>query len=184
MRAQNHAPAGGHQGALPLSRLDDPSSLSRFRREAQAAAALDHPNIVRAHDYGQEGNIHFLVMEYVNGVSLQEAVQKNGPMDPVRAAHYISQAALGLQHAHEAAGLIHRDIKPNNILIDRSGTVKILDMGLARFAHEGGEAITSKFDEKSVLGTADYMAPEQAMSSHDVDIRADIYSLALLSISC
>ncbi len=162
---------------LPLNQVDDPSSLERFHREAQAAAALDHPNIVRAHDYGQEGNLHFLVMEYINGVSLQETVQKNGPMAPIRAAHYIRQAALGLQHAHETAGLVHRDIKPGNILVDRTGTVKILDMGLARFTHDQSHGITSKYDEKSVLGTADYLAPEQAMCSHDADIRADIYSL-------
>jgi eukaryotic-like serine/threonine-protein kinase len=162
---------------LPTNRADDPSSLGRFQREAQAAAALDHPNIVRAHDFSQEGNLYFLVMEYINGINLQESVQKGGPMDPTRAAHYVRQAALGLQHAHETAGLVHRDIKPGNILVDRSGTVKILDMGLARFAHERGDALTSKYDEKSVLGTADYLSPEQAMNSHDVDIRADIYSL-------
>ena len=86
-------------------------------------------------------------------------------MDVLRAAHYIRQAALGLQHAHEAAGLVHRDIKPGNILVDRNGIVKILDMGLARFFHDEDDILTKKYDE-NVLGTADYLAPEQALDSH------------------
>ena len=97
-------------------------------------------------------------------------------MDVIRAAHYIRQAALGLQHAHETAGLVHRDIKPGNILVDRNGIVKVLDMGLARFFHDEDDHLTKKYDE-NVLGTADYLAPEQALDSHGVDIRADIYSL-------
>src|SRR5206468_6479150 len=104
----------------------DSSSLERFYREARAVAALDHPNIVRAYDIDQEDNLHFLVMEYVDGSSLQEIVHRVGPLDPTRAAHYISQAAFGLQHAHEVAGLVHRDIKPGNIIVDRNGTVKVL----------------------------------------------------------
>src|SRR5438876_958011 len=103
-------------------------------------------------------------------------VNRGGPLDPIRAAHYIRQAALGLQHAHEIAGLVHRDIKPGNILIDRGGIVKVLDMGLARFFHDEDDVLTKKYDE-NVLGTADYLAPEQALDSHSVDIRADIYSL-------
>src|SRR5262249_40409345 len=109
---------------LPTSQSNDPAALQRFYREARAVAALDHPNIVRAYDIDQEDNLHFLVMEYVDGSSLQEIVQRVGPLDPIRAAHYISQAALGLQHAHEVAGLVHRDIKPGNVIVDRSGTVK------------------------------------------------------------
>lgn len=160
---------------LPTAKAEDPSSLERFYREARAVAALDHPNIVRAYDIDQDDNLHFLVMEYVDGASLQEMIKKWGPMDVTRACHYMYWSAVGLQHAHEA-GLIHRDIKPGNILIDRQGTVKILDLGLARFFNDDEDLLTKKYDE-SVLGTADYLAPEQAIDSHGVDGRADIYSL-------
>lgn len=164
---------------LPLDKKDD-STIERFYREARAAAALDHPNIVRAFDIdreqGPQGQMHYLVMEYVDGASLQEIVSRRGPMDPTRAAHYISQAALGLQHAHEA-GLVHRDIKPGNLLLDRKGTVKVLDLGLARFFQGSKDNLTERFDEKNaILGTADYLAPEQARGEA-VDIRADIYGL-------
>lgn len=161
---------------LPQAKAEDPAALERFYREARAVAALDHPNIVRAYDIDQEEKLHFLVMEYVDGSSMQEIIKKFGPMDVTRAAHYIRQAAIGLQHAHQTAGLVHRDIKPGNLLVDRTGTVKILDMGLARFFHDTEDDLTKKFDE-NVLGTADYLAPEQALDSHSVDIRADIYSL-------
>src|ERR1700722_18949470 len=161
---------------LPASKAEDTSSLERFYREARAVAALDHPNIVRAYDIDQDDNLHFLVMEHVDGSSLQEIIRRIGSMDVLRTAHYIRQAAQGLQHAHETAGLVHRDIKPGNILVDRNGIVKILDMGLARFFHDEEDVLTKKYDE-NVLGTADYLAPEQALDSHGVDIRADIYSL-------
>ena len=161
---------------LPASRAEDSSSLDRFYREARAVAALDHPNIVRAYDIDQDDKLHFLVMEHVDGASLQEIIKKVGPMDPIRAAHYIQQAAFGLQHAHDVAGLVHRDIKPGNILVDRNGIVKVLDMGLARFFHDDEDNLTRQYDE-SVLGTADYLAPEQAIDSHTATIRADIYSL-------
>jgi serine/threonine protein kinase len=168
---------------LPTAKATDPSSLERFYREARAVAALDHPNIVRAYDIDQEENLHFLVMEFVDGSSLQEIIKQSGPLDPIRSAHYIGQAALGLQHAHEVAGLVHRDIKPGNLIVDRSGTVKILDMGLARFFHDEDDLLTQKYDE-NVLGTADYLAPEQALDSHGVDIRADIYSLGATFYFC
>jgi serine/threonine protein kinase len=168
---------------LPTAKADDPSSLERFYREARAVAALDHPNIVRAYDIDQDDKLHFLVMEYVDGSSLQDIIKKAGPMDVTRAAHYMRQSALGLQHAHESAGLVHRDIKPGNILVDRTGTVKILDMGLARFFHDEEDVLTKKYDE-NVLGTADYLAPEQALDSHGVDIRADIYSLGATFYYC
>lgn len=161
---------------LPTAKAEDSSSLERFYREARAVAALDHPNIVRAYDIDQDDKLHFLVMEYVDGASLQEMVKRGGPLDVTRACHYMRQAAYGLQHAHETAGLVHRDIKPGNILVDRTGTVKILDMGLARFFHDEDDILTKKYDE-NVLGTADYLAPEQALDSHSVDIRADVYSL-------
>jgi serine/threonine protein kinase len=160
---------------LPAAKAQDPASLERFYREAKAVAALDHPNIVRAYDIDQDENIHFLVMEFVDGPNLQELVKKIGPLDPTRACHYIFGAAVGLQHAHEM-GLIHRDIKPGNVLVDRTGVIKVLDMGLARFFHDEDDQLTKKYDE-NVLGTADYLAPEQALDSHTVDIRADIYSL-------
>jgi tRNA A-37 threonylcarbamoyl transferase component Bud32 len=160
---------------LPTAKADDPSSLERFYREARAVAAVDHPNIVRAYDIDQDENLHFLVMEYVDGTNLQDLVKKFGPLDITRACHYIYGAAIGLQHAHEI-GLVHRDIKPGNILVDRAGVVKILDMGLARFFNDEDDILTKKYDE-NVLGTADYLAPEQALESHTVDIRADIYSL-------
>lgn len=165
---------------LPARRVNDASYLGRFHREAQAVAALDHPNIVRAYDVDHEKDgefeIHFLVMEYVEGKSLLDMVAERGPLGPVEAAQYIRQAALGLHHAH-GAGIIHRDIKPGNLLVDTTGTVKLLDMGLARFfGGDDAQSLTIQHDEK-VLGTADYLAPEQAVDSHKVDRRVDIYSL-------
>ncbi len=161
---------------LPAAKAKDEAALQRFYREARAVAAVDHPNIVRAYDIDDDNDLHFLVMEYVDGANLHDLVRKGGPMAPLRACHYIYGAAVGLQHAHEI-GLIHRDIKPANILVDRGGVVKLLDMGLARFFHpDDDDHLTKKFEE-SVLGTADYLAPEQAMDSSGVDIRADIYGL-------
>lgn len=165
---------------LPAKRVDDSSYLGRFHREAQAVASLDHPNIVRAYDVDKEVDgqteIHFLVMEYVEGRDLQDIVHKEGHLDFVRAADCIRQAAQGIAHAH-SAGMVHRDIKPANLLVDKNETVKILDLGLARFFDEKDEkSLTVAHDEK-ILGTADYLAPEQALDSHTVDARADIYSL-------
>jgi eukaryotic-like serine/threonine-protein kinase len=161
---------------LPPAKAEEPAALGRFYREARAAAALDHPNIVRTHDIDQDGNLHFLVMEYVDGSSLLDIIKKTGPMDVKRATNYVAQSLQGLDHAFRV-GVIHRDIKPGNILVDRSGSSKILDMGLARFYHTDDDMLTLKYDEKSVLGTADYVAPEQTVNSHEVDVRADIYSL-------
>src|SRR5437764_1694402 len=95
---------------LPTAKAEDPASLDRFYREARAVAALDHPNLVRAFDIDQDNGLHFLVMEYVDGASLLEMVRRTGPMEPLRAAHYLFQAATGLDYAHQVAGLIHRDI--------------------------------------------------------------------------
>jgi eukaryotic-like serine/threonine-protein kinase len=162
---------------LPLEMASDPWFLESFYKEAQTVAALDHPNIVRAYDIDQAGNLHFLVMEYVDGATFQHIVKPEAPLDFTRAAHYISQAAEGLQHAHEL-DLVHRDIKPGNLLLSRLGIVKILDMGLACFARRsqqgGGEA---NGQSKRVVGTDDYLAPEQVVDSDGVDIRADIYGL-------
>lgn len=165
---------------LPTNRVNDSSYLGRFHLEAQAAAALDDPNIVRAYDVDHfvdgKTEVHFLVMEYVEGRNLHDLVAKLGPLPALDAAEYIRQSATGLAHAHQA-GLVHRDIKPGNLLLDLKGTVKILDMGLARFFNESDDnSLTIEHDER-VLGTADFLAPEQAINSHNVDARADIYSL-------
>ncbi|TWT31688.1 serine/threonine protein kinase [Blastopirellula retiformator] len=160
---------------LPRNRVKDSSYLGRFHLEAQAAAQLDHPNIVRAFDVDNEGDTHYIVMEYVPGCDLQVLVREKGPLEVETAADYIAQAADALQHAHQR-GLIHRDIKPANLLLDDSGVVKVLDMGLARFTRDDATSLTLA-NQESVLGTADYLSPEQAVNSHKVDGRADLYSL-------
>jgi serine/threonine-protein kinase len=160
---------------LPQSKLGKSSYLARFQQEAKAIASLNHPNIVRAHDIDNQGDTHYIVMEYVDGDDLQTIVKKKGPLPYSKVAEYMAQAARGLQHAHDI-GLIHRDIKPANILINSAGKVKILDLGLALFADEAQASLTIDFNDK-VLGTADYLAPEQALNSHKVDHRADLYGL-------
>ena len=160
---------------LPEHRVADASYLARFQFEGQAVAALDHPNIVRAYDLGSEGRIHYLVMEYVDGSDLEALVERAGPLPYHVAARYILQAAEGLEHAHQA-GLVHRDIKPANLLVDRQGTVKVLDMGLARFKAEV-RPVPEFARNEQVLGTAAYFAPEQAVNSQTADGRADIYGL-------
>jgi serine/threonine protein kinase len=160
---------------LPSGLASDPAAVERFHREARAVARLHHPNIITAHDADRDGNRHFLVMEYIDGHTLDQLVRQVGPLPAARAAHYIRQAALGLQHAHEH-GLVHRDIKPSNLLVDRAGTVKVLDLGLARFFHDEADDLTRRQDH-SPMGTTDYIAPEQAEESHAVDIRADVYAL-------
>lgn len=161
---------------LPQHRVNDSSYLGRFYREARAAAALDHPNVVRAYDVDNDGDNHYLVMEFVEGTDIQKLVATQGVLSFEVAADYIKQAAQGLAHAHQV-GLIHRDIKPANLLVDPKGTVKILDMGLARFSDDEKQASLTQMHDENVLGTADYLAPEQAINSHTVDGRADIYSL-------
>ncbi len=172
---------------LPQKRVNeaDSSYLPRFYREARAAAALHHPNIVIAHDVDNEDDTHYLVMEYVEGRDLQLTVKEDGPLPYETAASYIAQAALGLHHAHEN-GLIHRDVKPANLLVDKRGVVKILDLGLAQFTEESlqGQASLTVAHEENVLGTADYLAPEQAINSHCVDRRVDIYSLGCTLFYC
>jgi serine/threonine protein kinase len=150
---------------------EDETSLQRFYREARAAAALHHPSFVRAFDVACEGHLHYLVMEYIDGRNLLQLVQADGPLPPSLAAQYLHQAALGLQHAHDA-GLVHRDIKPSNLMVDRSGMVKILDLGLASVTEDGLDLTRG-----AVLGCHVYMAPEQARDSHAVDARADVYAL-------
>ncbi len=166
---------------LPSKYLkDDQSIVDRFYREAQAVAALDHPNIVRAYDVNKtkldETEIHYLVMEFVGGEDLQRLVEKHGVLEYRQAADYTRQAAEGLTHAHEK-GFVHRDIKPANLLVDTGGVVKILDLGLAKYFGEDREATLTDPQGSNVLGTADYLAPEQAINSHNVDARADLYAL-------
>ena len=160
---------------LPKYRVDDSSYLDRFHREARATAALEHPNVVRAYDIDNVGDQHYLVMEFVPGKDLQTIVTEEGGLEYERAANYIAQAAEGLHYAHQE-GLIHRDVKPANLLVDPNGVVKVLDLGLALFAEDESASLTLQHNE-NVLGTADYLAPEQAINSHDVDHRSDIYGL-------
>jgi len=160
---------------LPEKRVEDSSYLQRFVQEARAAGQLNHPNVVQTLDICQEGKIHYIVMEYVEGRDLQTLVKEQGSLDYELAADYIRQAADGLAYAH-GKNIIHRDVKPANLLLDNRGVVKILDLGLARFIDEKAASLTIDHDE-NVLGTADYLAPEQASDSHSADHRADIYSL-------
>lgn len=162
---------------LPQKAAKEPGTLARFMKEAQIAASLRHPNIVQAYDTDQDGGIHYFVMEYVDGVDLERLVKKIGPLSPVRAANYITQTAEGLQEAANQ-GMVHRDIKPANLLVDRDGVIKILDLGLAR-VFDDDQDLTQRFDQNSVIGTVDYIAPEQVIDSHNVDSRADIYSLGI-----
>jgi serine/threonine-protein kinase len=162
---------------LRSERLTDPEALRRFRREVQAAGKVAHPNIVMAHDADQAGDTLYLVMELVEGTDLARVLREQGRLPPAQACDYLRQAALGLQHAHER-GLVHRDIKPSNLLLSAGGVIKILDLGLARL--RGGQEDASSDPltrEGSVMGTPDYLAPEQATNSSAADIRADIYSL-------
>ncbi len=158
-------------------RLAHPLAIKRFNREVQATAKLVHENIVLAYDADQVGDRHFFAMEYVDGANLAKLVKEKGPFPIDRASDCIRQAALGLQHAFEC-GMVHRDIKPSNLFLGKKGVLKILDMGLARVLETAeGEFESRLTQEGLIVGTPDYLAPEQARNSHDADIRADIYSL-------
>jgi WD40 repeat protein/tRNA A-37 threonylcarbamoyl transferase component Bud32 len=172
-------------------RLSHPEVLRRFRREVQAAARLSHPNVVRVYDADQAGDTHFLSMEYVPGITLQRLVEQFGRLPVAQACDYVRQAALGLQHAHEQA-LVHRDIKPANLMVAatdpgqpgarayRGAVVKVLDMGVARINQLSGnqeELLSTLTQDGAVLGTPDYIAPEQLENAHEADVRADLYSL-------
>jgi tRNA A-37 threonylcarbamoyl transferase component Bud32 len=155
--------------------LSHPAALQRFQREIRALARLDHPHIVRAEYADQAGDTHFLVMEYVAGSNLAEILRGRGPLPVAEACAYARQAAEALQYAHER-GLVHRDVKPSNLLLTADGQVKLLDLGLALLRDEpaGDGDVTAT---GQVLGTYDYMAPEQWDDTHAVDVRADLYSL-------
>ena len=151
----------------------DQASLERFLAEARAVAALDHPNIVQAYNVDNEGDRYYIVMEYIDGQDLQHLVETDGPLEYALAADYTRQAAEGLAHAH-ARKMVHCDIKPSNLLVSRQGVVKILDMGLSRLIErEGG----GEHADEGVLGSVDYLSPEQALGTPDVDHRTDIYAL-------
>jgi serine/threonine protein kinase len=160
---------------LPVDKARDKIALERFYREARSAAALNHQHIVKLHDISQGAGVHFLVMEFVDGVTLQELIDKAGPMHYTQAVQIIAQVATGLQHAHDK-GFVHRDIKPANIIQEKNGVVKILDMGLARSFDKPEDNLTAQLDADSVMGTVDYIAPEQALRK-PADHRSDIYSL-------
>lgn len=152
-------------------------TVERFRQEVKAAAKLSHRNIVAAYDADQVGALHFLVMEFVEGSSLDLVVKEKGRLPIKQASSFILQSALGLQHAHEN-GMVHRDIKPQNLMLTPQGQIKILDFGLARLAAESDDEKQTELTAVGVtVGTPDYMSPEQARNSRKVDSRSDIYSL-------
>ena len=156
---------------LPRDKTND-DSISNFKREIRTQATLDHPNLVRAFDAGHDGKVHYLVTEYVPGTDLRRLVRLHGPLSMQQAASYIAQSARGLEHAH-TRGLIHRDVKPGNILVTPEGVAKVSDLGLAGFIDEREE------DPRAgkIVGTADYLSPEQIRSPRDITSVSDIYSL-------
>lgn len=165
--------------AVKVLRADlarDPSFYLRFRREAQNAAALNHPAIVAVYDTGEaetaNGPLPYIVMEYVEGVTLRDIVHTEGPMAPKRALEVISDACQALNFSHQH-GIIHRDVKPANIMISKTGAVKVMDFGIARALADAGNSVTQT---AAVIGTAQYLSPEQARGEK-VDARSDVYSL-------
>ncbi len=168
--------------------LSDAEAVARFHREIEVLSRLDHPNVVHAIDAGQSGTVHFLAMEYVEGTDLGRLVKQGGRLPVEQACEYIRQAACGLDHAHQK-GLVHRDIKPHNLIMSlRDGLIKVADLGLARLPRGVNDDPTEAISESRttgtltpenavLIGTADYLAPEQAINFHQADIRADIYSL-------
>ena len=154
----------------------DRSFVERFRREAQAAANLSHPNIVSLFDYGADGDTYFIVMEFIDGRSLSEVISQDGPLLPERAAEIASDVAKALERAH-TGGLVHRDIKPGNVMITSTGQTKVTDFGIVRAL--GGEADQTMTQTGMVIGTAAYLSPEQAQGNQ-VDARSDVYSLGIV----
>lgn len=154
------------------SQKANPESIANFQREIRTQAQLDHPYLVRAYDAGQDGKVHYLVTEYVPGTDLRRLVRTQGPLTMQQAASIIHQAAQGLEYAHRR-GLIHRDVKPGNILVTPDGVAKVSDLGLAGFVQEGDA------DPRSgkIVGTADYLSPEQIKTPREITFVCDIYSL-------
>ena len=163
---------------VEIDSFTDANRIARFRRESKAIGRLRHPNIVAAHDAGEQGNYHYLVMEYIDGIDLSNIIRNRIRVSMKDACELIRQAAVGLQHCHEA-GLVHRDIKPSNIMLsvaDGQPTIKLLDLGLAQIIDAASNTENQLTQTGRIIGTLDYMAPEQFDGS-EVDIRADIYSL-------
>ena len=155
---------------LPLHK-NTPDSIANFRREIRAQAKLDHPNLVRAFDAGEDGNVHYLVVEYIPGTDLRRLVRTKGKLTIQQAANIVKQAAEGLSHAHERE-LIHRDVKPGNILVTPDGIAKVSDLGLAFYVNDTTDPRIGK-----IVGTADYLSPEQIKTPTEVTTVSDIYSL-------
>ncbi|MEZ6125514.1 MAG: protein kinase [Planctomycetaceae bacterium] len=161
---------------LPRNGLLTKELIQRFEREMRAVGRLQHPNIVQAFDADEVEGTHFLAMEYVDGVNLSALLKGNGPLAVADACEMIRQAADALQHAYEN-GLVHRDIKPANLMLASDGKVRLLDLGLALLQDKSVLESSDLTSTGQLMGTIDYMAPEQAEDTHAVDIRADIYSL-------
>ncbi|MBY0523780.1 MAG: serine/threonine protein kinase [Gemmataceae bacterium] len=183
---------------LPPSRAKDPEAFGRFQREARLALKLKHPNVIRAFQVGQCAGLHYIVMEYLEGESLEDLLQRRAPLPVDEVVRILDQALQGLQHIHEQ-GMVHRDLKPSNLMLvpgamagrmdtTLHATVKILDMGLGRALFDEGappEPRSAGLTELgSTIGMPEYQAPEQARDAHTADIRADIYSLGCVAYRC